>query len=196
MCWLPRLLALRALFKPQVSSCGLLASSHDIKFNVCAGGSTGTSSALMGMILRLFVTVVGATLGSTLMAVLGAIRRLLQPCRYGQRFFCCSVRLISSRAQHEMNTWRSSLQTRWLADQALNDTRAAISGLQNAASEVPRRQRRPTSARVRSHLLMQERELQGQRAALESIASASLWHDPRLRLRDPEWNHRFMELPG
>ena len=29
----------------------------------------------MGMILRLFVTVAGAILGSTLMAVLGAIRR-------------------------------------------------------------------------------------------------------------------------
>ena len=34
----------------------------------------------------------------------------------------------------------------------------------------------------------------GQRAALESIATASLWHDPRLRLRDREWNRRFMEL--
>ena len=45
-------------------------------------------------------------------------------------------------------------------------------------------------------MLKQEKELQGQCAALESIATASLWRDPRLRLRDPEWNRRFMELPG
>jgi hypothetical protein len=63
-----------------------------------------------------------------------------------------------ARARHEMNTWRSSLQVRWLADQALHGTRAAVSGLQDAASVVPRRQRRPTSARVRSHLLGQERD--------------------------------------
>ena len=74
-----------------------------------------------------------------------------------------------ARARHEMNTWRSSLQVRWLADQALHGTRAAVSGLQDAASVVPRRQRRPTSARVRSHLLGQERELQGQCAALAGI---------------------------
>ena len=91
-----------------------------------------------------------------------------------------------ARARHEMNTWRSSLQVRWLADQALHDTRAAVSSLQQ----------RPTSVRVRSHVLKQEKELQGQCAALESIATASLWRDPRLRLRDPEWNRRFMELPG
>ena len=87
MCWLPRLLTLRTLFQPQISSCGLLANTCDIKFNSCVEGSTGTSSAPMGMILRLFVTVVGAILGSTLMAVLGAIRRLPQPLRYGQRVF-------------------------------------------------------------------------------------------------------------
>ena len=46
-------------------------------------------------------------------------------------------------------------------------------------------------------LIKQERELQGQRAALESIATASLrvGHDPRPRLRDPKWNRQFMEVP-
>ena len=97
MCWLPRLLALWALFQPQVDLCGLLASARDIGFSGCANDSIDTSSVLMDMILRLFVTVAGAILDSTLMAVLGAIKRLLRLCRCRRRFFCCSVRLISSR---------------------------------------------------------------------------------------------------
>ena len=71
MCWLPRLPALRALFQLQVGSCGLLVSSRDIRPNARADGSTGTSSARMGMILRLFVAVVGAILGCTPVAVFG-----------------------------------------------------------------------------------------------------------------------------
>ena len=35
-------------------------------------------------------------------------------------------------------------------------------------------------------------EAAGQHAVLELTATASLWHDPRLRLRDPEWNRRFI----
>lgn len=97
MCWLPKLLALRALFQPQVDSYGLLVSSRDIGFSGYADDSTGTSSVPTGTILRLFVTVAGAILDSTLMAVLGAIKRLLRLCRCRRRFFCCSVRLISSR---------------------------------------------------------------------------------------------------
>ena len=84
MCWLPRLLALRALFRPQIGSCSLLGGSRDVRFNVCAGGSTDTSSAPMLMILRLFVTVVGAILGSTLMAVLGAIGGFCSPAGAGK----------------------------------------------------------------------------------------------------------------
>ena len=85
--------------------------------------------------------------------------------------------------------WWPSLQMPWLADQVLNDTRAAVSGQQDAASEVSRQQRQLNPAQVQSQLLKQLGVRQGQLAALESIArTVSLWQDPRLRLRDPEWN--------
>ena len=90
---------LQALLQPQVDSCGLPPGklSRDIGFSGCAGDSTDTSSVPMDAILRLFVTVAGVILDSMLMAVLGAIRWLLQLCQCGRRFFCCSVRLISLR---------------------------------------------------------------------------------------------------
>ena len=53
---------------------------------------------------------------------------------------------LFAHARYEVNMWRSSLQMRWLADQALNDTRAAVFGLQGAASEVPQWQKWPTPA--------------------------------------------------
>ena len=63
MCWLPRLSSLWALLHLRVGSCNLLASTHSAKFNVCMGSSTGTSSAPIVMILRLFDIAVGAIFG-------------------------------------------------------------------------------------------------------------------------------------